>query len=119
MTRAKDVARSWLSREVLTLPLFAGTAGTLCGMLLLGLPGRCPRGLADLCSRDLRESLARACIYIVRARPAWFSGYTVAEFFSDGRAAGPLFVASIGVAGGRGCRSLRRRRHPHKCSTRQ
>ena len=33
-----------------------------------------------------------ARIYIVRARPAWFSGYTVAEFFSTALLLGPAFV---------------------------
>jgi DMSO reductase anchor subunit len=39
-----------------------------------------------------------ARIYIVRARPAWNSGYTVAEFFSTTLLLGPMFVRLTGVS---------------------
>ena len=41
--------------------------------------------------------LCSARIYVVRARPAWCSGYTVAEFFSTGLLLGPLFVMAMNV----------------------
>ena len=43
----KGLRRSWLSREVLTLSIFAGVGGAYAGMLLLHLPGRPAAGLAD------------------------------------------------------------------------
>ena len=36
-----------------------------------------------------------ARIYIVRARPAWFSTYTVAEFFSTALLLGPFFITVL------------------------
>jgi DMSO reductase anchor subunit len=36
-----------------------------------------------------------ARIYVVRARPAWFSGYTLAEFYSTAVLLGPLFVQVV------------------------
>ena len=36
----------------------------------------------------------------MRARPAWFSPYTVAEFFSTALLLGPLFARAMGVASG-------------------
>ncbi len=41
----KGLRRSWLSREVLTLSIFAGFGGAYAGMLLLNLPGRPAAGL--------------------------------------------------------------------------
>jgi len=38
-----------------------------------------------------------ARIYMVRARPAWYAGYTAAEFFSTAMLLGPLFVRATGV----------------------
>jgi len=87
----KGLRRSWLSREVLTLSLFAGAASAFAGMLLFDLPGRSLVGLLTFIA-GFAGVTSSARIYIVRARPAWFSGYTLAEFYSTALLLGPLFV---------------------------
>ncbi|MBO0910364.1 MAG: dimethyl sulfoxide reductase anchor subunit [Acidobacteria bacterium] len=88
--------RSWLSREVLLFGCFS-TAAALYSVSLW---------------RDLRLSwllggmtvllgtggiISSACIYLVRARPAWNSKHTVAEFLLTAALLGPLFAANISV----------------------
>jgi len=90
----KGLRRSWLSREVLTLSLFAGAASAFAGMLWLNLPGRGFVGLLT-CIAGLAGITCSARIYIVRARPAWFSGYTLTEFYSTALLLGPLFVQML------------------------
>lgn len=90
----RGLRRSWLSREVLTLSLFAGAAGAFAGMLFFGLPGRDAAGFATALA-GVAGITCSARIYIVRARPAWFSGYTVAEFFSTGLLLGPAFIHAL------------------------
>src|SRR5579871_4815736 len=90
----RGLRRSWLSREVLTLSLFAGAAGMFAGMLFFRLPGREMAGLATTIA-GLAGITCSARIYIVRARPAWFSSYTVAEFFSTALLLGPAFVHAL------------------------
>jgi DMSO reductase iron-sulfur subunit len=87
----RGLRRSWLSREVFTLSLFAGAANVFAGMLFFALPGRNVAGLATALT-GLAGITCSARIYIVRARPAWFSGYTLAEFFSTALLLGPAFV---------------------------
>jgi DMSO reductase iron-sulfur subunit len=87
----RGLRRSWLSREVLTLSLFAGAAGAFAGMLFFGMPGRDVAGFATALA-GLAGITCSARIYIVPARPAWFSGYTAAEFFSTALLLGPAFV---------------------------
>jgi DMSO reductase anchor subunit len=87
----RGLRRSWLSREVLTLSLFAGAAHVFAGMLYFGLPARNAAGFATALA-GLAGVTCSARIYIVSARPAWFSGYTVAEFFSTVLLLGPAFV---------------------------
>jgi len=90
----KGLRRSWLSREVLTLSLFAGTASAFAGMLWLDLPGRGMVGLLTFIA-GLAGVTCSARIYVVPARPAWFSGYTIAEFYSTALLLGPLFVQML------------------------
>jgi DMSO reductase anchor subunit len=90
----KGLRRSWLSREVLTLSLFAGAASAFAGMLLFDLPGRGAVGLLTFVA-GLAGVTCSARIYVVRARPAWFSGYTLAEFYSTAVLLGPLFVQVV------------------------
>ncbi len=90
----RGLRRSWLSREVLTLSLFAGAASAFAGMLFFGLPGRNAAGFATALA-GIAGITCSARIYIVRARPAWFSGYTVAEFFSTALLLGPGFVHAL------------------------
>jgi DMSO reductase anchor subunit len=90
----RGLRRSWLSREVLTLSLFAGAAGAFAGMLFMALPGRDAAGFATALA-GIAGITCSARIYIVRARPAWFSSYTVAEFFSTALLLGPAFVHAL------------------------
>ena len=87
----KGLRRSWLSREVLTLSLFAGAASAFAGMLIFDMPGRSVVGLCTALA-GFAGVTSSARIYVVRARPAWFSGYTLVEFYSTALLLGPLFV---------------------------
>ena len=87
----KGLRRSWLSREVLTLSLFAGAASAFAAMLIFNLPGRSVAGLCTTLA-GLGGVTSSARIYVVRARPAWFSAYTLVEFYSTALLLGPLFV---------------------------
>jgi formate dehydrogenase iron-sulfur subunit len=91
----RGLRTSWLSREVLALSLFAGAAAGFAAVLLLGLPGRAAVGFATLIL-GISGVTCSARIYIVRARPAWDSGYTVAEFFATAMLLGPMFVRISG-----------------------
>ena len=90
----KGLRRSWLSREVLTLSLFAGAASAFAAMLLFDMPGRGAAGLATILA-GVAGVTCSARIYVVPARPAWFGGYTVAEFYSTALLLGPLFVLAL------------------------
>ncbi|MSV34364.1 MAG: 4Fe-4S ferredoxin [Bryobacterales bacterium] len=90
----KGLRRSWLSREVLTLSLFAGAAGAFAGMLLFDLPGRGVAGFFTVLA-GVAGVTCSARIYMVAARPAWFTGYTLAEFFSTALLLGPFFVEML------------------------
>lgn len=90
----KGLRRSWLSREVLTLSLFAGAASMFAGMLMFNLPGRGAAGVCTLLA-GLAGITCSARIYMVRARPAWCSSYTLAEFFATALFLGPLFVLTL------------------------
>ena len=93
----RGLRRSWLSREVLTLSLFAGAAGMFAGILFFGFPGRAAAGFATALA-GIAGITCSARIYIVRARPAWFSGYTPAEFFSTALFLGPAFIHALDPA---------------------
>lgn len=88
--------RSWLSREVLMFSSFSIIAGLYAVFLWLRLPGSMVLGLLTSLL-GLCGVTASACIYLVRARPAWNSRHTIAEFHLTGGLLGPLFVASFGV----------------------
>ncbi|MEP6961636.1 MAG: DmsC/YnfH family molybdoenzyme membrane anchor subunit [Acidobacteriota bacterium] len=90
----KGLRRSWLSREVLTLSLFAGAASMFAGMLFLDLPFRPAAGLFTFVA-GIAGVTCSARIYVVRARPAWFAGYTSAEFYASSVLLGPLFVLTL------------------------
>jgi DMSO reductase anchor subunit len=63
-------------------------------MLLFDLPGRGAVGLLTFVA-GLAGVTCSARIYVVRARPAWFTGYTLAEFYSTALLLGPLFVSML------------------------
>jgi formate dehydrogenase iron-sulfur subunit len=93
----RGLRRSWLSREVLALSAFAGVAAIYAGILLLHLRGGPWAGLLTaLCGAA--GVLCSARIYLVRARPAWFSAYTVAEFFATTLLLGPWFGRAMGAS---------------------
>lgn len=93
----KGLRRSWLSREVLMLSLFAGVASAYAAAVLLDLPAAHALGfLTVVCG--MAGVLCSARIYMVPARPAWFSGYTLAEFFSTALLLGTLFVWALDSA---------------------
>lgn len=96
----RGLRHSWLSREVLGLSLFAGVASMFAGMLLTDAPGRPWIGLATLFFGAAGVTCS-ARIYVVRARPAWYSGYTVTEFFATALLLGPMFVRVMGVSDAR------------------
>jgi len=93
----RGLRHSWLSREVLGLSLFAGVAASYAMALLMDLPGRAMVGLATLLC-GVAGVACSARIYVVRARPAWDSGYTIAEFFSTALLLGPMFVRAMAVS---------------------
>jgi len=90
----KGLRRSWLSREVLTLSLFAGAAGAFAGMLLFDLPLRSAAGLFTTLA-GIAGVMCSARIYIVPARPAWHSPYTIAEFYMTALLLGPMLVGML------------------------
>jgi len=87
----KGLRRSWLSREVFVLSLFAGLAMAYAAGALLDFPHQLPVGLLTVAC-GLTGVLCSARIYMVPARPAWSSRYTLAEFFSTVLLLGPQFV---------------------------
>lgn len=92
--------RSWLSREVLMFGLFSGMATVYAGSLWFNLRVSPLFGLLTALL-GAGGVTASACIYLVKARPAWNTRHTIADFFLTGAVLGPLFAASIGVAAGR------------------
>lgn len=93
----KGWKRSWLSREVLTLGLFAKAAAAYAGVLLFGLPGASMIGFATVLFGVIGVTCS-ARIYMVPARPAWNSVHTVTEFFATGLLLGPLFAVAAGIS---------------------
>jgi DMSO reductase anchor subunit len=63
-------------------------------MLWFDLPGRGIIGALTFIAGIVGVTCS-ARIYSVPARPAWFSGYTIAEFYSTVVLLGPLFVQSL------------------------
>jgi len=93
----RGLRHSWLSREVLGLSLFAAVAAVFAATLLIDAPGRTAVGLATLLF-GISGVACSARIYVVRARPAWDSGYTAAEFFATALLLGPLFIRAMAVS---------------------
>lgn len=89
--------RSWLSREVLAMGTFAAAASIYAGMLFFGLAGRSVAGLATVGCGAIGV-LCSARIYMVRARPAWNSLYTIVEFLASPLLLGPLAVRALNMS---------------------
>jgi len=93
--------RSWLSREVLMFSCFSGIAAFYAAWLWFQLPGSMALGtMTSLLG--LGGVTASACIYLVQARPAWNTKYTVADFFLTAGLLGSLLAASVGIGDRRG-----------------
>ena len=72
--------RSWLSREVLLLTLFANAAAAYSVALWMGLPKAAILGGATVLF-GIAGVGASARLYLVPGRPAWNSPFTILEFY--------------------------------------
>lgn len=100
----KGWRHSWLSREVIGLSAFAGTASFYAGLLVLdelthAVPAsvQLATGLVTLLCGVAGVGCS-ARLYAVKARPAWNSPVTPLEFFSTALLLGPLFVRTMGFS---------------------
>ena len=91
----KNWKRSWLSREVLALSMFAGAATAYAGALFLGLPMTSWLA-AGAFGTGILGVMSSAKIYIVKARPAWNSAHTLADFFLTAAVLGPRILLATG-----------------------
>ncbi len=88
--------RSWLSREVLLFGCFSLSAALYA--LSLGLNWRLSAQLGAITVLlGAGGTVASACIYRVRARPAWNTNHTIADFLLTAAILGPLFGLNIGA----------------------
>lgn len=92
----KGWRRSWLSREVLTLGMFAHLAVAYAAALCFDTRGAASIG-AVTAVMGLAGIYCSARIYLVPARPSWNSRYTVMEFFFTAGVLGPLLIRSSGL----------------------
>lgn len=98
----RNLRRSWLSREVLFLSLFAALA--VCNVVWPSLGGAAALiGLTGV--------YASARLYVVPGRPAWNSPLTSVRFFATAAALGPALtgrpqIAAIGAAVALGATAL-------------
>jgi DMSO reductase anchor subunit len=93
--------RSWLSREVLALSLFAGAAAAYAGALFLNLPIAPIAGGCALAA-GLAGVACSARIYMVPARPAWNLNFTLTDFGLTCAVLGPRLVLAAGLGRGNG-----------------
>ena len=88
--------RSWLSREVLMFSCFSGIAGLYAAWLWFLWPGSAALG-GLTAILGIAGVVASARIYLVPARPAWNTKYTVADFFLTAGLLGSLLAAGVGI----------------------
>jgi formate dehydrogenase iron-sulfur subunit len=85
----RNLRRSWLSREVALLSLYAALA-----VGAVAVPGLAPiaavAGAAGVA--------ASALLYVVPGRPAWDTPLTIVRFFATALAAGPALTGRPGLA---------------------
>ena len=93
----KNWKRSWLSREILGLSVFAGAATAYAGALFLNLPFTPLLSIGAL-GAGLVGVLCSAKIYMVKARPSWNSTYTIADFYLTAAILGPRLVLASGAS---------------------
>lgn len=89
--------RSWLSREVLLFGCFSMAASANALALWFGWTRSSQAAGLLTAILGVAAVTASAFIYRVPARPAWNSGYTVAEFCLTTLIPGPLFLAVAGL----------------------
>ncbi|MBL8215519.1 MAG: dimethyl sulfoxide reductase anchor subunit, partial [Bryobacterales bacterium] len=94
--------RSWLSREILALSLFAGAAVAYSAVLFLQLPYGTYAGAAAVVT-GLVGVTSSARIYMVKARPAWNLPHTLLSFHLTALVLGARLVPVPAVAA---CASL-------------
>jgi formate dehydrogenase iron-sulfur subunit len=85
----RNLRRSWLSREVLLLSVYAGVAA---GAVVV--PGLVPVAAAV----GVAGVFASAMLYVVPGRPAWNSPLTIVRFFATALATGPVLTGHTEVA---------------------
>ena len=91
--------RSWLSREVLLFGCFSGTAAVYAAAFWLAASLSVELGgITTLLGAA--GITASAFIYLVPARPAWNTKFTILDFFLTAVVLGPLFAVAIGAATG-------------------
>lgn len=88
---------SWLSREILAFSLFAGAAKAYAAAVWFGIAALMPAGAASVVL-GVMGVYCSARIYMVRARPAWDNGYTLASFLLTAAWLGPLMVLAAGIS---------------------
>ena len=93
----KNWRRSWLSREILGLSLFAGAATAYAGALFLGLPITKQLSAGALLA-GLVGVLCSAKIYMVKARPSWNTNFTLTDFYLTAAILGPRLVLAAGAS---------------------
>lgn len=85
----RNLRRSWLSREVLALSLYAGAAGLAVAVPAFTVPAALV-GVVGV--------LASAMLYVVPGRPAWHTPLTPVRFLATAAATGPLLTGRPGIA---------------------
>ena len=93
--------RSWLSREVLLFTCFSAVAGIYSALLWYRPAAGAAFGAITF-AFGAAGVAASACIYLVRARPAWNTNHTIADFFLTAALLGALLTATAGAGGRRG-----------------
>ena len=88
--------RSWLSREILTLSMFAGAASAYAAAMYFSLPYRLGLGAATV-ALGILGITSSAKIYMVPARPAWDTYHTPVGFYLTAAILGPLLALATGV----------------------
>jgi formate dehydrogenase iron-sulfur subunit len=95
----KNWRRSWISREIVALSLFAVSASAYAGAMSSRLPFTQVFG-AVASILGLLGVLSSARIYKVPARPAWNLRFTVSDFLLTCLVLGPRFALVAGLGSG-------------------
>jgi formate dehydrogenase iron-sulfur subunit len=93
--------RSWLSREVLLFTCFSAIAGVYAALLWYEPSLSAALGAMTF-AFGAAGVTASACIYLVRARPAWNTNHTIADFFLTAALLGSLLAATADAGARRG-----------------